>query len=104
VVTVEPGELDWEPATSEVAGRKFILLEAGWVQLGLEGTTPAAHVDAASPRGKELLKRNSGLWILLVDGDPVVLTYGLQTVEIRVSPPARVLGFETDPRSQVTEA
>ncbi len=104
-VTVEPGaQGGWEPTTSEVAGREFILTEAGWVQRGLEWTVPAAHVDANSPRGKELLKRYSGLRLLLVDGSPVVLTYGLQTVEIRVSPPARVLGFETDPRSQVMEA
>lgn len=104
-VTVEPGaQFDWEPTTSEVAGRKFVWTEAGWVQRGLEGEVPAAHVDANSPRGKELLKRYAGLRLLLVDGSPVVLTYGLQTVEIRVSPPTRVLGFETDPRAQAMEA
>lgn len=105
VVTVEPGaQFDWEPTTSEVAGREFVWTEAGWVQRGLEGTVPAAHVDANSPRGKELLKRYADLRLLLVEGSPVVLTYGLQTVEIRVSPPARVLGFETDPRVQAMEA
>jgi putative zinc finger protein len=104
-VTVKPGaQFDSQPTTSEVAGRKFILTEAGWVQDGLEWTTPAAHVDANSPRGKELLNRYSDLRYLLVEGSPVVLTYGLQTVEIRVTPPTRVLGFETDSRSQVLEA
>lgn len=102
-VTVEPGARDWKPTTSEVAGRKFILTEAGWVQDGLEWTVPAAHVDANSPRGQELLKRVS-VGILLVDGSPVVLTYGLQTVEIRVTPPTRVLGFETDPAVYTMEA
>lgn len=104
-VTVKPGaQFDWQPTTSEVAGREFVWTEAGWVQRGLEGTVPAAHVDANSPRGKELLKRYSDLRYLLVEGSPVVLTYGLQTVEIRVTPPTRVLGFETDSRSQVLEA
>lgn len=102
-VTVEPGAQFVEPTTSEVAGREFVWTEAGWVQRGLEGTVPAAHVDADSPRGKELLKRYSDLKLLLVEGSPVVLTYGLQTVEIRVSAPTRVLGFETDPRGQVME-
>jgi Putative zinc-finger len=105
VVTVEPGaQGGWEPTTSKVADREFVWTEDGWVQSGLEWTTPAAHVDADSPRGKELLKRYSEIRFLLVDGDSVVLTYGLQTVEIRVSPPTRVLGFETDPRSQAMEA
>jgi hypothetical protein len=103
-VTVEPGASDWKPTISRVAGRDFILTEDGWVQSGLERTVPAAHVDANSPRGKELLKRYSELRLLLVEGSPVVLTYGLQTVEIRVTPPTRVLGFETDPRAQVMEA
>jgi hypothetical protein len=105
VVTVEPGaQFDWEPATSEVAGREFVWTETGWVQRGLEKAVPAAHVDANSPRGKELLKRYADLRLLLVEGSPVVLTYGLQTVEIRVTPPTRVLGFETDPRVQAMEA
>ncbi len=105
VVTVEPGaQFGGEPTTSKVADREFILTEAGWVQRGLEWTVPAAHVDANSPRGKELLNRYSDLRYLLLDGDPVVLTYGLQTVEIRVSPPARVLGFETHPLIQTLEA
>jgi hypothetical protein len=103
VVTVELGA-QFGPTTSEVDGRKFILTEAGWVQRGLEWAVPAAHVDANSPRGKELLKRSPNLKLLLVEGSPVVLTYGLQTVEIRVSPPTRVLGFETDSRSQALEA
>jgi hypothetical protein len=105
VVTVEPGaQFDWEPTTSEVAGREFVWTETGWVQRGLERAVPAAHVDANSPRGKELLKRYADLRLLLVEGSPVVLTYGLQTVEIRVTPPTRVLGFETDPRVQAMEA
>jgi hypothetical protein len=98
VVTVELGaQFDWGPATSEVAGRKFVWTEPGWVQRGLEGTVPAAHVDANSPQGKELLKRYSGLRLLLAEGEPVVLTYGLQTVEISVTPPARAIGFEANP-------
>lgn len=105
VVTVKPGaQFDWEPTTSEVAGREFVWTEEGWVQRGLEGTVPVAHVDANSPRGKELLTRYSDLKLLLIEGSPVVLTYGLQTVEIRVSPPTRVLGFEADPRAQAMEA
>lgn len=103
VVTVKPGEAEFGPTTSEVDGRKFIFTEEGWVQSGLEGTVPAAQVDANSPRGKELLKRSPNLKLLLVEGSSVVLTYGLQTVEIRVSPPARVLGFETDFGSRVLE-
>lgn len=108
-VTVEPGA-DWRPATSKVAGRDFLWTEAGWVQLGLEGKVPAAHVDANSPRGKELLTRYSEIRFLLVEGSPVVLTYNLQTVEIRVTPPSRAIGFEASPlpvprlRGQVLEA
>lgn len=103
-VTVELGAQFDEPTTSKVADREFILTEAGWVQRGLEWTVPAAHVDADSPQGKELLNRLSGLRYLLVEGDPVVLTYGLQTVEIRVTPPTRVLGFEADPMVYTMEA
>lgn len=105
VVTVQLGARGgWEPTTSEVDGRKFVWTEAGWVQHGLERTVPAAHVDADSPRGKELLKRYSGVRLLLAGGESVVLAYGLQTVEIRASPPARVLGFETDPSVYTMEA
>ena len=53
---------------------------------------------------KELLKRYAGLKLLLVDGSPVVLTYNLQTVEIRVTPPSRAIGFEAQPRVRAMEA
>jgi hypothetical protein len=102
-VTVKPGA-QFEPTTSQVADREFILTEEGWVQRGLEWEVPAAHVDANSPRGKELLKRYAGLKLLLVDGSPVVLTYNLQTVEIRVTPPSRAIGFEAQPRVRAMEA
>ena len=107
VVTVELGaQFGWGPATSKVAGREFVWTEpgSGWVQSGLEGAVPAAHVDANSPQGKELLKRCSGLGVLLAEGEPVVLTYGLQTVEIRVTPPSRAIGFEAQPRVRAMEA
>jgi len=73
--------------TSEVAGRKFILTGAGWVQRGLEGETPETLLDAHSPQGKALLTKYSDLQFLLEDGSAVVLRYNLETVEIRSMPP-----------------
>ena len=99
VVTVNAGApLAMLLTTSEVAGRQFIWTETGWVQRGLEGETPAARLDAGSPRGRELLTRYSDLEFLLADGSPVVLRYKLETVEIRNKPSNRVLGFEAQPR------
>jgi hypothetical protein len=98
VVTVEAGApLAMLLTTSEVAGRKFIWTESGWVQRGLEWETPAAYVDTRSPRGRELLTKYSDLEFLLADGSPVVLRYKLQTVEIRNT---RVIGFEAQPDSR----
>ena len=99
VVTVEAGaSLAMLPTTSEVAGREFLWTESGWVQRGLEWETPAAYVDARSPRGRELLTRYSDLEFLLADGSSVVLRYKLQTVEIRDTSSNRVLGFVAQPR------
>jgi hypothetical protein len=100
VVTVEPGAQPGPPTTSQVAGRKFFWTDDGWIQKGLEGQTPVAHVDAGSPQGRALLTRYSDLKLLLEDGYPVVLRYDLETVEIRNLPPNRVIGFEpqTAPR------
>jgi hypothetical protein len=79
--------------TSEVAGRKFILTDAGWVQRGLEGETPETRLDAHSPQGRALLTKLSDLQFLLEDGSAVVLRYNLETVEIRSMPPVtRILG------------
>jgi len=79
--------------TSEVAGRKFIWTDAGWVQRGLEGETPETRLDAHSPQGRALLTKCSGLQFLLEDGSSVVLRYNLETVEIHGMPPVtRVLG------------
>jgi hypothetical protein len=100
VVTAEAYQ-DLSPlptTTSEVAGRKFILTEDGWVQRGLEGKTPEALLDDRSPRGRELLTRYSDLALLLADGSSVVLRYKLETVEIRSTAPSRVLGFDSQPR------
>lgn len=99
VVTVE-AYLDapvLQTTTSEVAGRKFIWTEAGWIQRGLEGKTPEALVDSRSPRGRELLNRHADLKWLLAEGEPVVLRYNLKTVEIRNTMPNRILGFEAHP-------
>jgi len=101
VVTVETGApLGMQRTTSEVAGRKFIWTEVGWVQRGLEWKTPETRVDSGSPRGRELLTKCSNLELLLLDGSPVVLRYNLETVEIRNgnTPPSRILGFEAQPR------
>src|SRR5436305_10158725 len=85
--------------TSEVAGRKFVLTDAGWVQRGLEWKTPETLLDAHSPQGRALLTRYSDLKFLLADGSSVVLRYNLETVEIRSTPPTtRVLGFTPRPR------
>jgi hypothetical protein len=100
VVTVKAGAppLAMMMTTSEVAGREFLWTETGWVQRGLEWETPAAHVDARSPRGREMLTRHSDLEFLLADGSPVVLRYKLQTVEIRNRNSNRILGFDGRPR------
>lgn len=82
-----------QTTTSEVAGREFIWTESGWIQRGLEGKIPQARVSTGSPRGRALLNRHSDLGFLLADGSPVVLRYNLETVEIRNSPPTRVLGY-----------
>ncbi|HEX3555109.1 MAG TPA: hypothetical protein VIA62_17940 [Thermoanaerobaculia bacterium] len=87
------------PTTSEVAGRKFVWTDAGWVQRGLEWKTPETLLDAHSPQGRALLTRYSDLRFLLADGSSVVLRYNLETVEIRSTPPVtRVLGFTPHPR------
>jgi anti-sigma factor RsiW len=93
-VTVEPGAQSGPMTTSEVAGREFIWTKDGWIQKGLEGQKPVARVDAGSPQGRALLTKCSGLQWLLADGDPVVLRYNLETVEIHHAPPARTLGSE----------
>ncbi|HYX26492.1 MAG TPA: hypothetical protein VFC23_20220 [Thermoanaerobaculia bacterium] len=85
--------------TSEVAGRKFVWTDAGWVQRGLEWKTPETLLDAHSPQGRALLTKYSDLRFLLADGSSVVLRYNLETVEIRSTPPVtRVLGFTPRPR------
>ncbi|HEY0553430.1 MAG TPA: zf-HC2 domain-containing protein [Thermoanaerobaculia bacterium] len=105
IVTVEIGAQSGQLfTTSEVAGRKFILTENGWVQRGLEGQTPIAHVDAGSPQGRALLTQCSNLEILLADGSAVVLRYNLETVEIRNPPPSRVLGYEAPPVRRVARS
>lgn len=98
VVETYFGEAPWPPpeTTSEVAGRKFILTNEGWVQRGLEGKTPSAHVDARSPQGRMLLTKYSDLGFLLQDGSRVVLRYNLETVELR-NDRGRVLGYEAEP-------
>lgn len=84
--------------TSQVAGRKFIFTNAGWVQSGLEGEKPETRLDAHSPQGKALLTKYSDLQLLLDDGSSVVLRYNLETVEIRSMPPvARILGARPQP-------
>lgn len=101
-VTVEVGAHAGHPfTTSEVAGRKFVWTDSGWIQWGLEGQTPVARVDAGSPQGRALLTRYSGLKDLLADGQPVVLRYNLKTVEIHKLPPTRELGFDTQPIGHV---
>lgn len=97
MVTVVPGAQLGQPTTSHVAGRNFIWTDDGWIQTGLVGETPDTHVDAGSPQGRALLTRCSGLQFLLVEGDPVVLRYDLETVEIRNLQPNRVIGFEPHP-------
>jgi hypothetical protein len=95
VVTFEPGARFDTPTTSEVAGLEFSWTEdKGWIQKGLEGQKPVARVDAGSPQGRALLTKYSALEWLLADGDPVVLRYNLETVEIHHAPPTRTLGYE----------
>jgi len=54
-----------------------------WVEEGLLGHKPQAHVDAASPVGRALLARYSDLGYLLEDGSRVVLSYQRETLELR---------------------
>jgi hypothetical protein len=70
------------PTTSEVAGREFIWFDGRWIQRGLEGKQPEAHVAAESPEGRAMLSKYSDLGFLLADGTPVVLRYRLATVEL----------------------
>jgi Putative zinc-finger len=70
------------PTTSEVAGREFIWSGGRWIQRGLEGKKPEAHVAAESPEGRAMLSKYSDLEFLLADGTPVVLRYRLATVEL----------------------
>jgi hypothetical protein len=74
--------LDLPPTTSEVAGREFVWSGDRWIQRGLEGKKPEAHVAAASPEGRAMLSKYSDLEFLLADGTPVVLRYRLATVEL----------------------
>ncbi|HYO15937.1 MAG TPA: zf-HC2 domain-containing protein [Thermoanaerobaculia bacterium] len=99
VVETYPGAPLSLPRTkSQVAGREFVLTEAGWVQLGLEGEQPGALVDSNSPEGQALLTEYSDLEVLLADGSPVVLRYNLETVELRgPHQGVRMLGFEPQP-------
>jgi hypothetical protein len=93
----EPLSLPSE-TTSEVDGIKFILKNASWVQLGLEGETPEARLDAHSPQGRALLTKHSHLHLLLQDGSAVVLRYNTETVEIRSMPPVtRILDTRPQP-------
>jgi hypothetical protein len=86
VVTVQTyfGEppLNLPPTTSEVAGREFVWFGGRWIQRGLEGKKPEAHVAAASSEGRAMLSKYSDLELLLADGTPVVLRYRLATVEL----------------------
>jgi hypothetical protein len=70
------------PTTSEVAGREFVWSGGRWIQRGLEGKKPEAHVAAESPEGRAMLSKYSDLGFLLADGTPVVLRYRLATVEL----------------------
>jgi len=102
IVTVQAGaQTGYTFTTSEVAGREFIWTDSGWIQRGLEGQTPVARVDAGSPQGRALLTRYSGLKDLLADGQPVVLRYNLETVEIHKLPPTREFGFDAQPVENV---
>jgi hypothetical protein len=102
IVTVQAGAQPGHPfTTSEVAGREFFWTDSGWIQRGLEGETPVTRVDAGSPQGRALLTRCSGLEFLLADGQPVVLRYNLETVEIHRLPPAREMGFDPQPVAHV---
>jgi hypothetical protein len=74
--------LNLPPTTSEVAGREFIWFGGRWIQRGLEGKKPEAHVAAASSEGRAMLSKYSDLELLLADGTPVVLRYRLATVEL----------------------
>jgi hypothetical protein len=100
IVDVRMGEPLALPSktTSRVAGRNFILTDAGWVQSGLEGEKPETRLDTHSPQGRALLTRYSDLLFLLADGSSVVLRYNLETVEIRSMPPVtRILDARPQP-------
>lgn len=100
VVTVEASDeapTPYPQTTSEVAGREFVWTGQTWVQRGLEGETPSAHVDTLSPVGRALLAKYEDLGFLLSDGSKVVLRYKLETVELSAKPGGgRLLGYETE--------
>jgi hypothetical protein len=70
------------PTKSEVAGLEFIWTGERWIQRGLEGKVPEAHVAAKSPEGRAMLSKYSDLELLLTEGKPVVMRYRLSTVEL----------------------
>jgi anti-sigma factor RsiW len=83
IVSVLPGTVRFSvPTTSEVAGREFVLLDAGWVERGLERAQPSLHVHAESPVGRRLLARYDGLGDLMTDGSRIVLRYRGASVEL----------------------
>lgn len=100
IVMTYPGAHFDLQTTSEVAGREFVLTEVGWIQKGLEGKAPQAHLDSHSPQGRALLTRLSDLDLLLKDGSAVVLRYNLETVEISSRPSSRILGYGTQARPE----
>jgi hypothetical protein len=77
-----PPPLFLPPTTSEVAGREFVWLGDRWIQRGLEGKTPEAHVATRSAQGRAMLSKYSDLEFLLADGTPVVMRYRQETVEL----------------------
>jgi hypothetical protein len=77
-----PPPLYLPPTTSEVAGREFVWLGDRWIQRGLEGKTPEAHVATRSAQGRAMLSKYSDLEFLLADGTPVVMRYRQETVEL----------------------
>ena len=98
VVTVEASDqapIPWPQTTSEVAGREFVWNDQTWVQRGLEGKRPSAHVDTLSPEGRALLAKYQDLGFLLSDGSTVVLRYKLETVELSARS-GRILGYESE--------
>lgn len=105
VVTVQASDeapIPYPQTTSEVAGRKFVWIGQIWVQRGLEGKTPSAHVDTLSPEGRALLAKYQDLGFLLSDGSKVVLRYRLETVELSARTGAgRILGYESEARWRI---